>query len=323
MPTSFKSSLSWHSAWHVSLPVPILLLLLLSPQVIIAGVTVSAPAASLPSITLLSLLSFPSSLTCVGPHQSCVAERVSAHINPSPPLTRRIGKCCGVDKERMQNVRKCEYAHLNLSLNPPPPKPRIHRWARIGSTLPWWLTASSCGSLCLCACSAQWACFCSHSSRITQSRPSPAHQADHLQATNMMTAPPANQHSRTRAGGVGGDGVWVLLCQWNWNQNCNWTAITPITFILTFFAKNNIFLVWREKQKHHHTLTCRCLSRCFMAWPALLQLGSKDALIYSLLNLVAANQHFSIDADRLIEPWHTRPQPWHYSFTNLTDVSRS
>lgn len=35
--------------------------------------------------------------------------------------------------------------------------------------------------------------------------------------------------------------------------------------------------------------------------PALLQLGSKDALIYSLLNLVTANLHFSIDADCLIE----------------------
>lgn len=48
---------------------------------------------------------------------------------------------------------------------------------------------------------------------------------------------------------VGGGGVWVLLCLLNRNQNCNWTAITPITFILTFFAKNNIFLVWREKKK--------------------------------------------------------------------------
>lgn len=41
---------------------------------------------------LWSPLSFPSSLTCVGPHQSCVAERVSARINPSPPLASRIGK---------------------------------------------------------------------------------------------------------------------------------------------------------------------------------------------------------------------------------------
>lgn len=103
---------------------------------------------------------------------------------------------------------------------------------------------------------------------------------------------------------VGVGGVWVLLCLLNWNQNWNWTAITPITFIVTFFAKNNIFLVWREKGKHHHTLTCSFLSRCLMDWPPLSggkvppcsplrQSGSKDALTYSLLNLVAAKSTLS------------------------------
>lgn len=51
MPTALKSSLSWHSAWHVSPspPPP-------PPQVIIAGVTVSAPSPSLcpPSLSLAS-----------------------------------------------------------------------------------------------------------------------------------------------------------------------------------------------------------------------------------------------------------------------------
>lgn len=49
---------------------------------------------------LSSLTSSPSSSTRVGPHQSCVAERVSAHINPSPPLTRCIGKGRRVVRER-------------------------------------------------------------------------------------------------------------------------------------------------------------------------------------------------------------------------------
>ena len=162
----------------------------------------------------------------------------------------------------------------------------VPRWARTGSTLPWWSTASSCGSSCLCACSARWACSCSHSSRITPSRPSVRladGSAGRVRDDGQLPPPPTAQSAQQDNGWRwkvegGGWQVWVLLCLSNWNQNWNWTAITPITFLITFFAKEHFSCMKRRRKKkekkgkkhHHHTLTCSVFSsRCFMDWPPL------------------------------------------------------
>ncbi len=105
MPTALKSSLSWHNAWCVSPPPPSPPPPPLPRSHHGRGYSVSTLCVPALHHSLWSLTSFCSSLTCVGPHQCCVAERVSAHINPSPPLTLCIGKGWGVDKERM---RRCE-----------------------------------------------------------------------------------------------------------------------------------------------------------------------------------------------------------------------
>lgn len=177
------------------------------------------------SISLQSLTSFSSSLTRVRPHQSCVAERVSIHINTSPPLTLRLVKGRRVGRMIMSMTGLESGILLTLIFlftlfhN--------HRWARTGSMLPWWSTASSCGSLCLYACSARWACSCSRSSRTTQPRPSTC-QVDHFSpATITLTdSSPTNQHSRTWAGG--GGWVWVLMCLWYRNRNWNKQQSHPL-----------------------------------------------------------------------------------------------
>lgn len=157
--------------------------------------------------SLSSLTSFSSSLTRVRPHQSCVAERVSTHINPSPPLTPCTGRGIGREWE-WEHVRECDSAHFNLSLhpiqNPFCPLPftgerglevRCH-----GDRPPL--------SVDLCVC-----VRVRHIGHVPAAALPELHSQDHHKLARLTiprpqarwrTAPPTNQHSRTKAGGGGG-----------------------------------------------------------------------------------------------------------------------
>lgn len=259
MPTTLKSSLSWHSAWFVSYPPPFL------PKSSLLGLQCQHTLSlSLPSITLSSLASFPSSLTRVEPHQCSVAGWVSAHINPSPPLT-----LCIVKDRYWENERECDSPHLNLPLYPIP-----NPFCPSPSTGERGLEVCCHGDrpplpVDLCVRVRVW-----HNGHVPAATLPELHSQDHQHARltiprpqNTLTdsSPPTSQHSRTRpeVGRCRGGGrVRVLMCLWNWNQNWKWTVITPITFIVTFFATNNCFSCMKKKEKHHHTLTCSFSSRC-------------------------------------------------------------
>lgn len=158
----------------------------------------------------------------------------------------------------------CHFSHLNPFLSLP-----IHRWARTGSTLPWWSTGSSCGSLCLCACPAHWACSCSRFSRITQSRPSPARQADHSQAENTLTWRLHGPISTAGQGPGQGRRVWALLCLLKWKRELQLNSDHAHYLYSNVFATKKLFFLDEEKGKQHHTFTCSLLSRCLMDWPPL------------------------------------------------------
>lgn len=144
-------------------------------------------------------------------------------------------------------------SHLNLSLHPVP-----NPFCPSPSTGERGLEVRCHGDrpplpVDLCVCVRVW-----HNGHVPAAALPELHSQDHHQLarltiprprTRWRTAPP-NQSAQQDKGRRWGGWVWVLLCLLDWNQNWNWTAITPITFIVTFFATNfaTVFLVWRKRK---------------------------------------------------------------------------
>lgn len=186
--------------------------------------------------SLLSQTSFSSSLTHVRPHQSFAPERVSAHINPSPPLTH-----CIVKHREIQ--RESEWQHVTFSSTGERGLEVCCHGDR--SPLPV--------DLCVCV-------RVRHNGHVPAAAIPELHSQDHhplsrltvpQPQTHWQTAPPTNQHSRTR-GSHGGAALGFIVSV-NWNQNWNSTAITPIIFIVTFFEMNSNLSCMKKKGKHRHT----------------------------------------------------------------------
>lgn len=117
--------------------------------------------------------------------------------------------------------------------------------------------------LCVCVC-------VRHNGHVPAAAIPELHSQDHhphsrltvpLPQTHWQTAPPTNQHSRTR-GSNGGAGLGFIVSV-NWNENWNSTAITPIIFIVTFFEMNSNVSCMKKKE-NTLILSCSFLSRCLM-----------------------------------------------------------
>lgn len=210
MPTALKSSLL-----HPASVLPLPLFPILSKSSSLGLQCQLTLCLSALHHSLSSQTSFSSSLTHVRPHQSFVAERVSAHINPSPPLTYCIVKGREAEREG-KRMTGCDTSMILLTLIfffPPSHSPFIPPGERglevccHGDRPPLSL------DLCICV-------RVRHNGHVPAAAIPELHSQDHHPHTRLtipraqtqrQTAPPTNQHSRTR-GSHGGAALGFIMC---------------------------------------------------------------------------------------------------------------